>query len=130
MPAEEVRLRPALGSRADTQCPPSHVPLLLAVRSALLHAGGGRSTDAVWPVEAPPGEDRSSGARPQAPPEGSRIMPDKDELKGKAREAGGTVQEKAGQVTGDRKMEAEGNERKNEGKVEGAWGKAKDAAGD
>ncbi|HZQ38208.1 MAG TPA: CsbD family protein [Dehalococcoidia bacterium] len=57
-------------------------------------------------------------------------MPDMDELKGKAREAGGAVQEKAGQATGDREMEVEGNEKKNEGKLEGAWGKAKNAAGD
>ena len=57
-------------------------------------------------------------------------MPDMDELKGKAREAGGTVQEKAGEATGDRQMEAEGNERKNEGKLEGALGKVKNAAGD
>lgn len=57
-------------------------------------------------------------------------MPDMDQVKGKAREAGGAMQEKAGEATGDRKMEAEGNERKNEGKIEGAWGKAKSAAGD
>jgi len=54
-------------------------------------------------------------------------MPDKDEVKGKAREGMGTVQEKAGHAMGDRRMEAEGNERKNEGKLEHAWGKVKGA---
>lgn len=57
-------------------------------------------------------------------------MPDKDQVKGKAREGMGSVQEKAGQMTGDRDMEARGNETKNEGKLQGAWGKAKDAVGD
>jgi uncharacterized protein YjbJ (UPF0337 family) len=57
-------------------------------------------------------------------------MPDMDQVKGKAREGMGTAQEKAGEWTGNRRMEAEGNERKNEGKLEGAWGKLKDAAGD
>ena len=56
-------------------------------------------------------------------------MPDMDQVKGKAREAGGAVQEKAGQATGDRNMEAEGEERKDKGKLEGAWGNVKNAAG-
>lgn len=56
-------------------------------------------------------------------------MPDMDELKGKAREAGGSLQQKAGQATGDREMEAKGDEHKDEGKLENAWGKAKNAAG-
>ncbi len=57
-------------------------------------------------------------------------MPDMDQLKGKAHEGMGTVQQKAGQMTGDEEMEARGSEKKSEGKLEGAWGKAKDAAGD
>jgi uncharacterized protein YjbJ (UPF0337 family) len=57
-------------------------------------------------------------------------MPDMDQIKGKAREGMGSVQEKAGEMTGDRDMEARGSEQKSEGKLEGAWGKAKDSARD
>ncbi len=55
---------------------------------------------------------------------------DTDELKGKANEGMGSFQQKAGQMTGDRDMEAEGDARRTEGKAQGAWGKIKDAAGD
>jgi uncharacterized protein YjbJ (UPF0337 family) len=57
-------------------------------------------------------------------------MPNKDEVKVKVREGVGATQEKAGQAMGDRHMEAEGNERKNEGKLEHAWGKVKGATED
>ena len=57
-------------------------------------------------------------------------MPDMDQLKGKTREGMGSVQQKAGEMTGDREMEARGSEKKTEGKLEGAWGKAKDSARD
>jgi uncharacterized protein YjbJ (UPF0337 family) len=57
-------------------------------------------------------------------------MPDMDEVKGKAREGMGSVQEKAGQATGNRDMEAEGEANKTKGKAEGMWGKVKDTAGD
>jgi uncharacterized protein YjbJ (UPF0337 family) len=53
-----------------------------------------------------------------------------DQVKGKMNESMGAVKEKAGSFTGDRDMEAEGNAQKNQGKVEGAWGKVKDAASD
>jgi uncharacterized protein YjbJ (UPF0337 family) len=55
-------------------------------------------------------------------------MPNQDEMKGNFREGAGSVQEKAGGFTGDRDMEAKGAAKKNEGKLEGAWGKVKGAA--
>jgi len=57
-------------------------------------------------------------------------MADMDRMKGKVKEGMGTVQEQAGRAMGDRRTEAEGNERKNEGKLQNAWGKVKDAAED
>jgi len=55
---------------------------------------------------------------------------DSDSVKGKVNEGMGAVKEKAGQVTGDHRIEAEGNEQKNEGKLQNAWGQTKDAARD
>jgi uncharacterized protein YjbJ (UPF0337 family) len=55
-------------------------------------------------------------------------MPNQDEMKGKFREGTGATQQKAGEVTGDRDMETKGAATKNEGKLEGAWGKVKGAA--
>lgn len=57
-------------------------------------------------------------------------MPNEDELKGKTREGMGSVQEKAGEWSGDRDMEARGQTNKDQGKAEGAWGKVKGAAED
>ena len=57
-------------------------------------------------------------------------MADKDQYKGKANEGFGAVKEKAGEFTGDRNMQAEGNAQKNEGKLQHAVGNVKDAAGD
>ena len=45
-------------------------------------------------------------------------MADMDRMKGKVKEGMGTVQEQAGRAMGDRGTEAEGNERKNEGKLQ------------
>jgi uncharacterized protein YjbJ (UPF0337 family) len=53
---------------------------------------------------------------------------DRDRIKGSAHEAKGAVKEAAGKLTGDTKLNAEGNIGKNAGKVEGAVGKAKDTA--
>ena len=53
---------------------------------------------------------------------------DKETVKGGLKKATGTVKEKAGQMTGDRDMEAEGKADKAEGRVRGAVGHAKDAA--
>ena len=55
---------------------------------------------------------------------------DKDRMEGKVKEGTGWAKEKAGGVTGDRNMEAEGAAEQTEGKAQGAWGKVKDAAGD
>jgi len=52
-------------------------------------------------------------------------MANKDRVQGKAKEAIGSVQEKAGQLTGDRDMEAEGTARKYEGKGQNFVGKVK-----
>ena len=53
---------------------------------------------------------------------------DKERVKGGLRKATGTIKEKAGQMTGDRDMEAEGKMDKAEGRVRSAVGHAKDAA--
>lgn len=57
-------------------------------------------------------------------------MADGDRFEGKTKEAAGTVQEKAGEVTGDKEMEARGEGRKQEGKAQNLWGKTKDVARD
>lgn len=54
----------------------------------------------------------------------------KDELKGSAKKTRGTVKDKAGKVTGDDKMRAEGKMDKAEGTIQKGLGKAKDAARD
>ena len=55
---------------------------------------------------------------------------DKDKMEGKAKEAAGAVREKAGDVTGNERMEAEGNKQKWEGKGQGLAGDIKDKAED
>jgi uncharacterized protein YjbJ (UPF0337 family) len=52
---------------------------------------------------------------------------DKQRMEGGLKTATGTIKEKAGQITGDRDMEAEGKADKAEGKVRSAVGHAKDA---
>jgi uncharacterized protein YjbJ (UPF0337 family) len=53
---------------------------------------------------------------------------DKDRIEGAAKQAKGTVKEAAGKLTGDPKLRAEGKLDKAEGKVQSAFGGAKDAA--
>ena len=55
---------------------------------------------------------------------------DKDRVEGKAKEATGWAQDKAGEVTGDQDLEARGEAQSAEGKGQGALGKVKDAARD
>ena len=55
---------------------------------------------------------------------------DKDRLHGIAHQAKGSVKEVAGKVTGDTKMETEGQAEKAAGKVQNAVGGMKDAARD
>ncbi|WP_062014902.1 CsbD family protein [Aureimonas sp. AU4] len=50
-----------------------------------------------------------------------------EQLKGAAKELGGSIKETAGKVTGDRQMEAEGTGDRVEGKTEKNLGKVKDA---
>ena len=55
---------------------------------------------------------------------------DRQRVEGGLKKATGTVKEKAGQMTGDRDLEAEGKVEKGEGRVRSAVGKVKDAARD
>lgn len=53
---------------------------------------------------------------------------DKQRVQGGLRKATGTIKEKAGQMTGDRDLQAEGKVDKAEGPIRSAVGHAKDAA--
>ena len=55
---------------------------------------------------------------------------DRDRVEGKVKEGTGWAQDKAGEVTGDRDLEAQGEADRTEGKAQGALGKVKDAASD
>ena len=52
---------------------------------------------------------------------------DKDEIKGKVEQAKGWVKDKAGEMTGNPDLEAEGEAQRVAGKVQETYGKAKDA---
>lgn len=49
----------------------------------------------------------------------------KDEVKGKWEQAKGTVKDKAGELTGNDRLEAEGEAQHAGGKVQEGWGKVK-----
>ncbi len=51
---------------------------------------------------------------------------DKDRIKGAAKQVAGSIQETAGKIVGDKKMEAEGAAKKAAGKVQNMVGGAKD----
>jgi uncharacterized protein YjbJ (UPF0337 family) len=53
---------------------------------------------------------------------------DKQRIEGGLKKAGGAIKEKAGQMTGNRRLESEGKADKMEGHVRSSVGKAKDAA--
>jgi uncharacterized protein YjbJ (UPF0337 family) len=55
---------------------------------------------------------------------------DKQRVEGGIKKATGTIKEKAGQVTGDRDLEAEGTADRGEGKIRSAVGHVKDAVRD
>ncbi|HTI02659.1 MAG TPA: CsbD family protein [Acidisoma sp.] len=55
---------------------------------------------------------------------------DKDRTSGIGHQVKGTVKEAAGKVTGDKKMQAEGKAEKVGGKVQNAYGGAKDSLRD
>jgi uncharacterized protein YjbJ (UPF0337 family) len=52
----------------------------------------------------------------------------KDRVKGKIKDVAGRVERQAGEWTGDPEKQAHGAAKQVEGKVQNAWGKAKDAA--
>jgi uncharacterized protein YjbJ (UPF0337 family) len=54
----------------------------------------------------------------------------KDEIKGAANKASGSVKDAAGGLTGDERLQAEGKVQKAQGAVQEAVGKVKDAARD
>jgi uncharacterized protein YjbJ (UPF0337 family) len=49
----------------------------------------------------------------------------KDEVKGKYEQAKGTVKDKAGELTGNERLEAEGEAQHAKGDVQESWGKVK-----
>lgn len=55
---------------------------------------------------------------------------DKDRLKGKANEVAGRAKRQAGEWTGDTRTQAQGGLQEVKGRVQNAWGKAKDASRD
>jgi uncharacterized protein YjbJ (UPF0337 family) len=52
----------------------------------------------------------------------------KDQVEGKVKDIAGRVQRQAGEWTGDTESQVKGAGKQAEGKVQNAWGKAKDAA--
>ncbi len=54
----------------------------------------------------------------------------KDQIAGAAKQVGGTIKAGAGKLVGDKKMEAEGQAKVTEGKIQSAVGGIKDAVRD
>lgn len=57
-------------------------------------------------------------------------IPNRDEMEGKFDQAKGTVKDKAGEVLGDRQMEAEGEAEHAGGEAQETWGKFKRGVSD
>ena len=57
-------------------------------------------------------------------------FPNEDEVDGKWEQAKGWVKDKAGEVSGDRDLEAEGEAQRAGGKTQEAWGEIKSGVGD
>lgn len=57
-------------------------------------------------------------------------IPNKDEIEGKWEQAKGWVKDKAGEVTNDPKLEAEGEAQNAAGDAQETWGKVKRGVGD
>jgi uncharacterized protein YjbJ (UPF0337 family) len=55
---------------------------------------------------------------------------DPDRTEGSAKQIGGSIKEGAGKLVGDEKIKREGQSQQAEGKVQNAWGGAKDTARD
>ena len=56
--------------------------------------------------------------------------PNKDEVKGKWEQAKGWVKDKAGEATGNERLEAEGEAQNAAGHTQETWGKVKGGVGD
>lgn len=56
--------------------------------------------------------------------------PNKDEVEGKLEQAKGWVKDKAGEVTGNERLEAEGEAQNTAGHGQETWGKVKHGVGD
>ena len=56
--------------------------------------------------------------------------PNKDEVEGKFEQAKGWVKDKAGEVTGNERLEAEGEAQNAAGHGQESWGKVKSGVGD
>jgi uncharacterized protein YjbJ (UPF0337 family) len=74
----------------------------------------------------PYGTQSHHGDYPRTPTKQGTQM-DKDRIEGAANQAKGAVKQAAGQVTGDKKLQAEGTLDKAKGRVESAVGGAKEA---
>ena len=57
-------------------------------------------------------------------------LPNNDEVEGKWEKTKGWVKDKAGEATGDRDLEAEGEMQRAEGETQETWGKVKRGVGD
>ena len=57
-------------------------------------------------------------------------IPNNDEMEGKWEQIKGTVKDKAGEITGDRDLEAEGEVQHAEGETQETWGKFKRGVGE
>jgi len=56
------------------------------------------------------------------------LFMNKDQVKGKVKDVAGRIERQAGEWTGDREKQVHGAMKQVEGKVQNAWGNAKDAA--
>lgn len=56
--------------------------------------------------------------------------PNKDEVEGKWEQAKGWVKDKAGEISGDSELEADGEVQQAEGETQESWGKVKRGVGD
>ena len=57
-------------------------------------------------------------------------IPNNDEMEGQWEQIKGTVKDKAGEITGDRDLEAEGEVQHAEGETQETWGKFKRGVGE
>ncbi len=58
------------------------------------------------------------------------MHPNEDEVKGKAKQAIGGVKDKAGELSGDRELEAEGEAQRDEGDLQDKFGEGRRKVGE